>query len=166
MEQIVALIRQYGLEPVILAVLVNVLTGAIKLPIKAGIKKLGGGKRATGYIVFLPIVLSFLTALGYTAIFKEKLVFNGAFIRLWLTSGSLSLTIYAIFEKVFPSRKKLLSESEVQTSKQILENIRELVESSLPKEERTAKTQDSEAKKREKIVLRGKRDAETQIEKQ
>ena len=166
MEQIAVLIRQYGLETVILAVLVNVLTGVIKLPIKAGIKKLGGGKQATGYIVFLPIVLSFLTALGYTGIFKRALVFDGAFFRLWLTSGSLSLSIYAIFEKVIPSRRKLMSESEAETSKQILETIRELVESSLPKEEETSKIQDSGAKKSEKIVLRGRRDAGTQAEKQ
>lgn len=48
MEEILAVIGEYKLSAVIIAVLINVVTGAVKLPIKRAAQKMENGKNSRG----------------------------------------------------------------------------------------------------------------------
>ena len=176
MEQIFELITTYGLEAVLIALLVNILTGFSKMPIKTLAKKLKDYTKVTKFIVFLPILFGFLLTFCYENFIQGSFAFDRGFITLWLTSSSLSLTFYAVFEKIFPSKKKLLTECEIKTSETILENIRQLVETLLASKSETAVAETvgdtniegnivKENVRANKIILRGKCNAETKIEK-
>ena len=108
----------------VIALLVNILTGLVKLPIKALADKLNDYTKVTRFIVFLPIGFGFLLSFLYVKYMVGTFSFNRAFATMWLTASSLSLTFYAIFEKLFPSKKKLLSDCEIKTSETILANIK------------------------------------------
>lgn len=173
MEQILEMITTYGLETVLIALLVNVLTGLVKMPIKSLANKLNDYKKVTRFIVFLPIGFGFLLSFLYARFMVGVFNFDRAVITMWLTSSSLSLTFYAIFEKLFPSKKKALSDCEIKTSETILTNIRQLVEQFLPKEaieetpnEVVAELEEPavEEVKDNKIILRGKANAEVNVE--
>lgn len=173
MEQILEMITTYGLETVLIALLVNVLTGLVKMPIKSLANKLNDYTKVTRFIVFLPIGFGFLLSFLYAKFIIGAFNFDRAFITMWLTSSSLSLTFYAIFEKLFPSKKKALSDCEIKTSETILKNIRQLVEQFLPKEaveetsnEVVAEIEETavEEIKENKIILRGKANAEVNVE--
>lgn len=173
MEQILEMITTYGLETVLIALLVNVLTGLVKMPIKSLANKLNDYTKVTRFIVFLPIGFGFLLSFLYAKFIIGAFNFDRAFITMWLTSSSLSLTFYAIFEKLFPSKKKALSDCEIKTSETILTNIRQLVEQFLPKEaveetpnEETTEIEEpvAEEVKDNKIILRGKANAEVNVE--
>ena len=170
LEKILEMVMTYGLETVVIALLVNILTGLVKLPIKALADKLNDYTKVTRFIVFLPIGFGFLLSFLYAKYMVGTFSFNRAFATMWLTASSLSLTFYAIFEKLFPSKKKLLSDCEIKTSETILANIKQLIEEILPKE--SVETQigeetveNSEKKLGEKIVLRGKINAESKVKK-
>ena len=174
MEQILEMITTYGLETVLIALLVNMLTGLVKMPIKSLANKLNDYTKATRFIVFLPIGFGFLLSFLYARFMIGVFNFDRAFITMWLTSSSLSLTFYAIFEKLFPSREKTLSDCEIKTSETILTNIRQLVEQFLPKDdvretpnEEVAEIEETVAEevKDNKIILRGKANAEVNVEK-
>lgn len=98
-------IMNYGLETIVIAVLINMATTILKIPIKNLANKLeDGGKSIKKYITFLPIVLGFVFSAGYTFFFVSRTdIFTKDFIVLWLTSSSLSLATYAVFEKFFPN---------------------------------------------------------------
>ena len=173
MEQILEMITTYGLETVLISLLVNVLTGLVKMPIKSLANKLNDYTKVTRFIVFLPIGFGFLLSFLYARFMVGVFNFDRAFITMWLTSSSLSLTFYAIFEKLFPSKKKALSDCEIKTSETILTNIRQLVEQFLPKEdvkgipnEEVAEIEEPVAEKAKdnKIILRGKANAEVNVE--
>ena len=173
MEQILEMITTYGLETVLIALLVNVLTGLVKMPIKSLANKLNDYTKVTRFIVFLPIGFGFLLSFLYARFMVGVFNFDRAFITMWLTSSSLSLTFYAIFEKLFPSKKKALSDCEIKTSETILTNIRQLVEQFLPKEaieetpnEVVAELEEPavEEVKDNKIILRGKANDEVNVE--
>lgn len=170
MEQILEIINIYGLETVVIALLVNMITGLAKIPIKSLANKLNDYTKLTRFIVFLPIGFGFLLSFLYLKFIVGVFNFDRAFITMWLTSSSLSLTFYAIFEKLFPSKKKMLSDCEIKTSETILENIRQLMEQILPKaageetiEEMVVEDEETvrEEVKDNKIILRGKLYAET-----
>ena len=108
MEQILELVKDYGLETVVIALLVNVVVGIVKMPIKALAGKLKDYTKVTRFIVFLPIIFGFLFSICYAYFIQQAYSFNKEFVTLWLTSSSLSLTFYAIFEKIFPSKKQKL----------------------------------------------------------
>lgn len=175
MEQVLQMIADYGLETVLIALLINVLTGLIKLPIKAWTSKLKESTSVTRFIVFLPIALGFLLTFCYEKFIQNTFSFDKAFITLWLTASSLSLTFYAIFEKIFPSKKKLVNEAELKTSERILENISQIFEAAISgKEEKlqgNAFEAASEEEKTEpkqtknKIILRGRTNEEVEIKK-
>lgn len=60
MEQILEMVTTYGLETVVIALLVNLLTGLVKMPIKAWANKLKDYTKVKRFIVFLPIGFGFL----------------------------------------------------------------------------------------------------------
>lgn len=128
MEEILDIIARYGLETVIIALIINVVTGIVKLPIKAWAKRFEDRTKITRYIVFLPIVVGLLITWLYAKFIKGSFAFDTTFTTLWLTASSLSLTFYAIYEKIFPSRKKLLQSNEIKTSEALLEKIKTLIE--------------------------------------
>lgn len=187
-EKIVSLITDYGLEAVVLGLAINVLTGLIKLPIKAFAKKLEDGSKLTRYLVFLPVILGFCLTLGYTAAIKGEIDITREFVTLWVSSSSLSLTFYALWEKLFPTKEKLKKEYIIEENDKLLEAIRqltgvteaEIVSSDAPEEsaESTepavaevwavaaeAAENAEEKQNRTKIVLKGRRDGtETQAE--
>lgn len=182
-EKIVSLITDYGLEAVVLGLAINVLTGLIKLPIKSFAKKLEDGSKLTRYLVFLPVILGFCLTLGYTAAIKGQIEITREFVTLWVSSSSLSLTFYALWEKLFPTKEKLKKEYIIEENDKLLDTIRQLtgmtqesevVSEAVPAESaesaestETAAAAESvtEKKSMAKIVLKGRRDGtETQTE--
>ena len=116
-------VLEYGLEPVILALAINIVTGLAKLPLKALAHKASDSSVYTRFFVFLPILIGlWLTAL-YCTIINGYVEINRQFVSLWLSSASLSLSFYAVFEKLVPSKNKILKDSEVEICKQILAEV-------------------------------------------
>ena len=182
-EKIVSLITDYGLEAVVLGLAINVLTGLIKLPIKSFAKKLEDGSKLTRYLVFLPVILGFCLTLGYTAAIKGEIDITREFVTLWVSSSSLSLTFYALWEKLFPTKEKLKKEYIIEENDKLLDTIRQLTgmtqESEVVSEAVSAESAENaestetaaaaesvtEKKSSAKIVLKGRRDGtETQTE--
>ena len=76
-EQIMSVIAEYGLETVLLALLINILTGLIKLPVKAAARKMEDGTKLTRFLVFLPILLGFVLTLLDRLLLAGGLRFDG-----------------------------------------------------------------------------------------
>lgn len=174
MEQILEMIRTYGLETVVIALLVNIFTGIAKIPIKSLASKLKDYTKVTRFIVFFPVLFGFLFSFLYVRFIVGEFNFDREFVTMWLASSSLSLTFYAIFEKMFPSKKKVLSECEIKTSETILESIKRLIEDTLQNDaenhnlEQSAEISKSVAEekvKENKIILRGRGNAEVDVKK-
>ena len=176
-EQILEMITTYGLETVAIALIINVLTGFVKMPIKSLANKLKDYTKVTRFIVFLPVGFGFFISYLYVKFIKGAFNFDRDFVTLWLTSSSLSLTFYAIFEKLFPSKKKIFNESEIKASEKILTDIKQILDETLnkgavekgetvaPEEETSMNTETAEELKENKIILRGKSNAEINVEK-
>ena len=150
-EYIMNLITTYGIEVVLLALLINILTGLIKLPIKKMATKLNDSNKVTRFIVFLPILLGFGVTYLYYYLFMTSFEFDNSFITLWVTSTSFSLTFYAVFEKMFPSKKNIEKNCEIQTTRKILNLIEEFLKDISNKEN----INDEELSK--KIILKRKK---------
>ncbi len=157
--EVLNLIAKYGLEAALLAIAINVLTGLIKLPVKAWAKKLEDGTKLTRYLVFLPVALGFVLTVVYVKIRFGEVAFDKGFMTLWLTASSLSLTLYAVFEKMFPAKEKVLKDYEIEANEKLLEEIRKLAGM-------TAEKPEEEKKELKKIVLGGKRNEGTETEKE
>lgn len=173
-EQLIQLITEYGLETVILAILINVITGLIKLPVKALAKKMTDGTRLTRYIVFFPILIGFLLALLYAKLVQGSIEINHSFVSLWVSSSTLSLTFYAIWEKLFPSKEKILKDYEIEANKNLLNEIKVIADSMIIEDkdtessatiEETTDLNPSEQVKT-KIILRGNNYAKVETEKE
>ena len=147
MEEIIEIIKMYGIETVLIALVINILTGIIKMPIKKVCAGLKNSKNITRFIVFLPIIIGF----GVTYLYKyyfDLCLFDKEFLTTWLTSTSLSLTFYAIFEKIIPntSKNKVL-ETEVKTVQLVLDEIVDI-------------TNNIDSNSNKKIILKGKQEGE------
>ena len=185
-EKILQLITEYGLEATILALAINLFTGLIKMPIKAWAKKRENGRKATRFLVFLPVVVGLLLTFVYLRAVYGKTGIDKPFVTLWVSSSSLSLALYAFWEKLFPAKEKMLTEPEIEANKKLLEKIKEFAdkepEGENPQSEApTAGTTEEEKKElaspalpqpenaedaeKEKIVLRGKKDENAETEK-
>ena len=99
MQEVLKVISENNLETVVIALMVNVLTAIIKIPIKKLSLK-SAIKKYTGYIVFIPIVTAFILSVTYGYLKTGLINVNDYVISLWLSSASLSLAVYAIIEKV------------------------------------------------------------------
>ncbi len=155
LEQIIAWITEYGLETVILALLVNVLTWIIKIPIKKLAKKLKDSTRVTRFIVFLPIVLSFAATAGWVLLTQGKLDVDSAFAVQWLSCGSLSLSFYAVYEKLFPTSKATALAKEAKAGQKLIKDVKQLTDVILNTQSVDISETDISASKKEKIVLQG-----------
>ena len=132
---ITELVQNYGLDSVLIAVAVCILTGLIKMPIKRLAAKAKDSSKYTKYITFLPLLLGFGVTALYEYIMTKTVSFTGEFITLWLTSSSLSLAIYAFIEKFIPSKKKILSAEEIRQNEEILDSIKSILTTDKPSEE-------------------------------
>lgn len=124
MDAIFDFITEYGLETVLLAVLNCILTGLVKLPLKRLAQRGKDPAALTRYITFLPLILGFGLCQLYTWLFCGGPAFDSAFLTLWLTSVSVSLAVYAYWEKFFPSKKKILQEHEIRQNLELIEKIK------------------------------------------
>lgn len=159
-EQILQLIVDYGLEATVIALAINILTGLLKLPIKAWASKMQDGTQLTKYLVFLPIILGFVLTMGYLWLISGTVNLNYTFITMWLSASSLSLSLYAVWEKLFPSKKKILEKNEVEQNFKLIEEIRALMKEkehveSLQSQKRTDAIPEYTKEHRAKIILKG-----------
>lgn len=130
-SQIVNIVTNYSFETAILAVLINILTGLIKMPLKGLAKKTKNSEKFTRLIIFLPIILGFGITVCYRLLLNCDPLFDKNFYILWFSSSSLSLTIYAIWEKLFPSKKHIMQECEIEANQKILEVIQKMFQEQL-----------------------------------
>ena len=173
-DNIVELIAQYGLETILIAVLINILSAIIKTPVKHFAKKTKNSTRITRFIVLVPIIIGFIVTLCYKRLIVCDESFGKEFVTLWLTSSSLSLTIYAVMEKMIPSKKSVLQDSEEAMTEKIIDRLQSIADGVFNKEstreqEKEAATTEVDQKNEEqlqkndtnehqpfkKIVLRG-----------
>lgn len=163
----VTFMSEYGITTVLLAVLINILTGLTKLPVKALAKRLKDSTRITRYLVFMPVIYGFLLTAAYTAVVNKGIAVDGEFYRLWLSSGSLSLTFYAVFEKLFPAKKKVMSAEELDANKRLIEEIKTVTgvaETNVGTSE-TGNNTDERPVTKQHIVLGRRKNEETETEK-
>ncbi len=112
------------LDSVVIAIITSLLTGIIKIPIKKLAQKTTVSEKITKFITFLPLVLAFgITVLRFY-FFQKEIVFNETFYTKWLSAASLSLAIYAFWEKFVPSEKKILSTAEINANLDLIEGIK------------------------------------------
>lgn len=121
---IIQLMADYGVDTLVIALCTVVFTGLFKIPIKKLAAKTKNSKKITRFVTFLPIFFGFgLTALS-TYLLTKQVNFNKAFYVQWLSSVSLSLAIYAFWEKFVPSEKKILSEVQIAANKAAVEELK------------------------------------------
>ena len=142
MDELFNLITAYGLETILLALTINIITGFVKLPIKLIASKTKNKNKITRFIVFLPIVLGFLITYLYSMYFLDTKLLNEEFLTLWITSTSFSLTFYAIFEKFIPTSSD--TDIELKINEKLVMLLQELL---------TLTKQDKREKENRKIVL-------------
>ncbi|MDE6104963.1 MAG: hypothetical protein K2G38_04710 [Clostridia bacterium] len=139
---------EYGLDTLLIAAIIVVFTGVVKIPIKRLAQKTKSGKKFTKFITLIPIVSGFgITAL-VSFVLTHEVKLGQAFIRQWLAAVSLSLAIYAFWEKFAPSKKAALLGKELEESKSILDRIKSVFEA-LPffRADETAQSADEVAEK-------------------
>lgn len=156
-------LSEHGLDTLLIALVTVILTGLIKMPIKKLASKSSKCKKITRFITFLPIVIGFGLTVLYTYLINSKVVFEQSFFVQWLSAVSLSLAIYAFWEKFVPSEKKILSEAEIQANQTIIEELKNKlidtadISSTLPVSEQTmepvVQTLNGQATEHRKIIL-------------
>ena len=89
--------------------------------------------------------LPLVTGFGMTTLINFLLTgqshFDAQFFMKWLSAVSLSLAIYAFWEKFVPSEKKFLTETEIQANKEAVEKIKESLEESQNTDEQTPESE-------------------------
>lgn len=128
MEEVMELITTYGVDTVLIAVVTTVLTGIVKMPIKSLAKRSVNSHAITRFITFLPVIFGLgVTALAMWLIDGTIDFQHEAFYIQWLSAVSISLAIYAFWEKFVPSKSKILSEAEISANEELIEKIEALV---------------------------------------
>lgn len=113
MDTIEEMIANYGINNFVLALLIIITTGFVKIPFKLITAKWQSkGINLNRFIVFLPILFGIGYAALYTYIFYG-VAWSDDTLSIALTSTTLSLSIYAITEKLFERKK---TDSVVQSS--------------------------------------------------
>lgn len=109
-SEFLMILKSFSLEVLVFGFIAFALTMIIKLPIKKLTAKLSEEKRklANSLIMFIPAIISLISAFLYYGIFTKNwltpVIFQDA-----LSSWILSLTIYAIFGRVVIIIKGLIS---------------------------------------------------------
>ena len=118
------MITDYGVDTLVIALCTVVFTGLFKIPIKKLADKTKNSKKITRFVTFLPILIGFGLTVLSTYLFTKQVSFNKDFYVRWLSSVSLSLAIYAFWEKFVPSEKKILTEAEAKANKTAVEELK------------------------------------------
>lgn len=130
--EILNTIKHISLESLCIAFIVFGLTMLIKWPIKRCTKKLTEEKRkaVNTVILFIPIVLSLILSILYYGILKKSW-FNLISFETAISSWIISLTIYAIYERIvilikgiWSGKIKVDSELTKETLKFIKDNVK------------------------------------------
>ena len=177
MENWLEFLANFNGWQILIGGIVFVLTGIIKLPIKYWARKTQDSGKITKYITFLPLFLSFGISVLFFCLRGDTKIFNDNFFTMWLSSASISLALYAIYEKFIPNRQKILSEVEIEQNNEVIEKIRNWFSkldhaeeeneispcSSTSKESNILKQASPEVERADnynnnKIILRGKND--------
>lgn len=141
MEELLFLLQQYGVDVLLKGVAITIVTGLIKMPLKALARRSKNSKSITRFIVFLPIIIGF----GYLALRNYYLVgsinFNTEFCKEWLAIVSISLAFYSVWEKFIPSKNKILTEIELEKNKKAVALLWNLLVKA-EEGERTAQVED------------------------
>ena len=148
MEEFFILIENFGLKTVIFALVICLSTAIIKIPIKIMAKKLPDYTVVTRFIVLIPIIIGFLLIFTYHYFVTKDFIFNKGFVIEWTTSTTMSLSIYAIYEKIFPNTN--LSKTDNLQTEKILEEIQSFFIEYFNKE----------TTEKEKIILKGKKEGD------
>lgn len=124
MQWIVNFIVVNKLEVPLIAALTVIVTGVVKLPVKNLAAKLKNGNKLTKYITLLPVIFGFALSVGVTFLCSGVVSFDEDFFATWVSSVSLSLAVYAFWEKFVPSEKKILTRAEIEANKQLVESFK------------------------------------------
>jgi len=138
------LLSKYGIDTLIIALLTVVATGLVKLPLKWLAEKFKSGKKITRFITFLPLFTGFGATVLVNLLLKHELFFGQALYVQWLTSVSLSLAIYAFWEKFVPSEKKILSAAALEENREAVERLKQLLTENQQTPQETSLTPDAE----------------------
>lgn len=125
MKDLLNFVFSNNLQIPVIAVITVVLTGVMKLPIKKFAAKMRNGQKLTRFITFIPIVAGFaVTVLAVFLRFGE-VDFNDKFFACWLSAVSLSLAIYAFWEKFVPDERRILTQAEINNNKYLVEALKD-----------------------------------------
>ena len=127
MSEILHAVTSYGMDIVACAFLTFILTGIVKMPLKALAEKSSDSKKYTRFITFLPVILGLGVAAAYTYLENGALAYDKPFFTRWLSAVSVSLAFYAFWEKFIPSKKKILETEEIAANKALVEEVRSLL---------------------------------------
>lgn len=140
-----------------IALVITALTGLIKIPIKTVALQSEEPEKFTKYITFLPLILGFLLSILYDlAFWRHKFIFDEWFVKLWLSSASMSLAIYAFIDKFIPSKKKILTKEETKANEELIKTIKELYQQGIlncEKKEEIIEERKENIEKPKKFVL-------------
>jgi len=124
MEVILNFIFCNNLQVPLIAMITFILTGVLKLPIKRVAAKIKDGQKLTKFITFMPVVIGFAVTVLVVFISFGEINFDEIFFTYWLSAVSLSLAIYAFWEKFVPSEKKILTQVEINDNKFLVEKLK------------------------------------------
>lgn len=124
MENLLKAVLLCRFENIPIAIITCVLTGILKLPVKALAEKFKNTHAITRFLVFLPLAISFGITMLFGIFIEHGLNFDGEFFSIWLSSASLSLAIYAFWEKLVPLGKSGLTNSVLEESKDLVETLK------------------------------------------
>ena len=100
------LVQNYGLDSVLIATAVCILTGLIKIPIKRLALKAKDSSKYTKYITFLPLLLGFGVTALYEYIMTKTVSFAGEFIALLAHVEQFELGDLCLYRKVYSEQEK------------------------------------------------------------
>ncbi len=138
---ILQFLSEHGLDTLLIALVTVILTGLLKMPIKKLASKSAKCKKITRFITFMPLFIGFGLTVLMSYLINSIVTFDETFFAQWLSSVSLSLAIYAFWEKFVPSEKKILSEAEINANKAVVEELRNtLLNNDVPETANVAET--------------------------
>lgn len=127
MNDFIVNLNTISLEVFMGALIVFLLTMLVKLPIKKATAKFDENKRKAinTVIVFIPLILSVMLCVGYYLVLGKKLNFE-SIITNGLSVYVLSLSIYAIFARLWVIIKSVISGKKSINSTEIKAEIDEV----------------------------------------
>lgn len=127
MNDFIVNLNTISLEVFVGALIVFLLTMLVKLPIKKTTAKFDENKRKAinTVIVFIPLILSVVLCVGYYLVLGKKLYFE-SIITNGLSVYVLSLSIYAIFARLWVIIKSVISGKKSFNSTEIKAEIDEV----------------------------------------